>query len=146
MKFQKKDDTKMMRNYKYGIVPTAQFPKEGIQSLYESSQLWGKLIDINLKHKTIIENLRQNACAEYALISQSIELKQGEINQAYKEKSKARCVAQTRDKNHPLIKDANDGINKLIKEKKVLLEKIKTYRKEVDKKNWVQRCKRPTKN
>jgi hypothetical protein len=56
MRLQKKDDTKIIRNYKYSIVPTTQFPEQDIQSLYEDSQLWGKLIDIDRKHKTILKN------------------------------------------------------------------------------------------
>jgi hypothetical protein len=121
------------RVYKYGAVPIGTFPEAGIQELYRSNQLWNKFVELHNDQRKNYERARCVASDEYALISQSIELKEQEIEEAYKAKRMARALACTKDATHPLIDKAVKKIDALKKERSKLWEQAKPLREAADK-------------
>jgi hypothetical protein len=118
--------------YQYGAVPIGAFPAEGIDELWRANGLWNQLVELHNKNRQSYESARCAASDAYALISESIALKQAEIEQAIKDKRKARMEAGTKDADHPLIVSANAVIDTLMAERKTLYEQAKPLRKQAD--------------
>ena len=118
--------------YQYGAVPIGAFPAEGIDELWRANRLWNQLVELHNKNRQSYESARRAASDAYALISESIALKQAEIDQAFKDKRKARMEAGTKDADHPLIVSANAVIDTLMAERKTLYDKAKPLRKHAD--------------
>ena len=76
--------------YQYGAVPIGAFPAEGIDELWRANRLWNQLVELHNKNRQSYESARRAASDAYALISESIALKQAEIDQAFKDKRIAR--------------------------------------------------------
>jgi len=118
--------------YQYGAVPIGAFPEEGRNELWRANRLWNQLVELHNKNRQSYESARRAASDAYALISESIALKQAEIDQAIKDKRSARMQAGTKDADHPLIVSANALIDTLIVERKTLYEQAKPLRRQAD--------------
>jgi IS605 OrfB family transposase len=122
------------RVYKYGAVPIGPFPSEGMDELWRANKLWNQLVEIHNNNRNKYEEARCAASSDYALISESIKLKQAEIEEAYQAKRQARMHANTKDAQHPLLQQANQTIENLKKEIKKLWELAKPKRSAADEK------------
>lgn len=118
--------------YQYGAVPIGPFPEAGVDELWRANRLWNKLVESHNNNRQTYEGARRQASDAYALISESIELKQQEIEQAIKSKRNARMEAGTKDADHPLIVSANQVIEALIAERKQLYVQAKPLRQQAD--------------
>jgi len=129
---QRTDDATRTVVYQYGAVPIGAFPAEGVDELWRANRLWNQLVELHNKNRQSYESARRAASDAYALISESIALKQAEIDQAFKDKRIARMQAGTTDADHPLIVAANAVIETLMAERKTLFDKAKPLRKQAD--------------
>lgn len=120
------------RVYQYGAVPTTQFPREGIDSMFQANVLWNRLVEAHNRSRDRLEKARAAADAEYALISESIRLADAAVDAAYTAKREARAKAGTKDATHPLIVEANAVIKARKAERAELWAKAKVARKRAD--------------
>ncbi len=118
--------------YQYGIVPTADFPRAGIESMFQANKLWNNLVALHNDSRVKLEDARCTADDEYALIRQSIDLADQEVEAAYTAKREARAEACTKDASHPLIKAANDVIKQAKDARSKLYAAAKDARKRAD--------------
>ncbi len=118
--------------YQYGAVPIGPFPEEGIDELWRANRLWNTLVALHNSSRQTYEAARREASTAYALISESLALKQEAIEKAIQAKRNARMKAGTKDADHPLIVQANKTIDTLITERKQLNEKARPLRKQAD--------------
>lgn len=118
--------------YQYGAVPIGPFPQEGHDELWRANRLWNQLVELHNTHRQTYEKARCTASDAYALISESIALKQQEIDRAYDAKRNARMAAGTKDASHPLIVAANETIKQLTAERKQLFEQARPLRQQAD--------------
>ena len=131
-KQQKISDAVSTRVYKYGIIPKGPFPEEAIEELWRANDLWNKLVAIDREAKAVFDQKRREASPEYNILAQQRDVLDEKLDEAFKTKRQARQQAGTKDREHPLIVKANQMIDALKKERKVLFADIKTVREKVD--------------
>ena len=120
------------RVYQYGAVPLDEFPEEGVEELYRGNNLWNSLVELHNNHREKYEKARCDADGEYALIAESLEGANLEIDRAYENKRNARNKANTKDPSHPLIQEANEIIESLKGKRRELWQSAKQARKRAD--------------
>lgn len=132
------------RVYKYGAVPIGgedvpntsrkTLPQAAIEELYKANRLWNRLVELHREHGDIYHAEREKADPEYKAIMKKINLANKKISEAYEAKRTARMKAGTKDATHPLIIEANEKKNALLKECKELYEARKPLAKKADEK------------
>lgn len=129
---QQLDKTSTTRVYQYGAVPTGLFPEAGIETLYKANRLWNTLVETHNAHREQYEAARCAASDEYARLSAEIRAADEAVDRAYDAKRLARGRAGTKDPSHPLIRDANDEIQRLQAHRRELWAAAKSARKVAD--------------
>lgn len=121
------------RVYKYGAVPLEQMPQDGIEELFRANRLWNELVAIHNDARDKYEAARFAADDEYAQLGGQLDALEEQITLAFTEKRQARGKAGTRDAHDPLVKQANERINELKKQRAKLWKAIKPARIRADK-------------
>lgn len=121
------------RVYKYGAVPLEQMPQEGIEELFRANRLWNELVATHNDARDKYEAARFAADTEYAELGAQLDSLEENITLAFQDKRKARSKAGTRDGEDPLVKEANNRIADLKKQRAELWKAIKPARIRADK-------------
>jgi len=109
------------RVYKYGLVPidetgkpTSKLPDEARSELWRARRLWNRLVEI---HEQYLSDVEEALCAvhpSYGEVTERLVDINEKIDKAFKDtKREARKIAGTTSGSHPLIREANEKINRL---------------------------------
>ena len=131
-KCQKNLDETEVRVYKYGLVPIGYIHEEAISELWRANNLWNTLVSLHAKSREDYEEARCTSHLLYGKMAKNLTAINKKIDNAYDDKRTARMKAGTKDASAPLIKEANDVINKLKDKRKAIYEQLKPIRIEAD--------------
>ena len=81
------------RACKYGAIPPAPFPTEGVDQLFRANQLWNKLVEIHKEHSEYYDQARRDADEEYNTLSVELDNVEEWVKKAFTEKRNARNKA-----------------------------------------------------
>lgn len=119
---QRDKQTTQTRVYKYGLVSKGYVPKEAIDELYKTNQLWNRLVDLHYKYWQELERARCAASPEYQSLFDAAKAIKGQIDEAYQESPKIENKTSSSKGNDPETETVNKCIKQL-REKRDLKRK-----------------------